>query len=92
MKSFILSVVILSFSVVSIADDSLDAKMKGYQNNLNHGIEAIVKSGAESQKENSDQLSKIQSFWNSFQDHKGDPVPAEDKYRNTTYDKPVIYK
>ena len=92
MKSFILSVAIFSFSMVSIADESFEDKMERYQSNLNHSVEAMIVSGAESQKENSGQLSEIQSFWNSFQHHKSDPVPAEDKYRNTTYDKPVIYK
>lgn len=92
MKRFVLIAIITAISSNAFADNEIDSKLKTYQSNLNAGVDALVAAGAESQKGNDAEVQKIKSFWGDFHEYKNAPVPPEDKYRNTTFDNPTVYK
>jgi hypothetical protein len=90
----------LAFSTIALtlachaqaAENDADPKLKAYHAQLDQGIDAITKAGAESQKGTDSQIKQIQAYWGDFQEYKGTPVEDNGKYIYTTYGNTIKYK
>lgn len=91
--SIMLGVIALTLAYHALAaENDADPKLNAYHAQLNQGIDAITKAGAESQKGTDSQIKHIQAYWGDFQEYKGTPVEDNGKYIYTTYGNTIKYK